>query len=224
MAKKTSSSRRRSRPISKKKKKVPDKNIMILAGIAIIIVIAIAGFLILSGGDNNTNNNVDEEENPIAIINTSKGVMELELFANQTPKTVENFVKLANGGFYDGMIFHRISDDFMIQAGKSYPDGTVKTSPYGNIEEFEGSVSHVDGAISMASTGSGVPGSAEFFICDGPQPFLDGKYAAFGVVIDGLDVVRDIADEEHDGSFEPQPGGGKPLEDVIINSITIENK
>lgn len=227
MAKKTSSSRRRSRPVTKKKK-MPDKNLMILAGIVVVIVIAVAGFLILSGGTNNDENiNSDDqangEENPVAIFNTTKGIIEVELFANQTPKTVENFVKLANGGFYDGMIFHRISDDFMIQAGRSYPDGTVKSSPYGNIEEFEGSVSHVDGAISMASTASGVPGSAEFFICDGAQPFLDGKYAAFGVVISGKDVVRDIADEEHDGSFEPQPGGGKPLEDIIINSITIEN-
>ena len=110
----------------------------------------------------------------------------------------------------------------MIQAGKSYPDGTTKTSPYGNIP-FEGGGSHVDGAISMASTGAGVGGSAEFFICDGDQTFLDGNYAAFGKVIEGIEVVRDIADDPNDGSLEPNPGGGKPLQDIIIYSITISN-
>ncbi|MBU0498032.1 MAG: peptidylprolyl isomerase, partial [Candidatus Thermoplasmatota archaeon] len=97
-----------------------------------------------------------------------------------------------------------------------------KSSPYGNIDfESDPTVRHVDGAISMASTGVGVGGSAEFFICDGPQSFLDDNYAAFGVVIEGMDVVRDIADEPQDNSSPA--GGGKPYTDIIINSITIEN-
>jgi peptidyl-prolyl cis-trans isomerase B (cyclophilin B) len=127
------------------------------------------------------------------------------------------------------MIFHRIKDNFMIQAGKSYPDGSQEVSPYGNIE-FEGDGSHVDGAISMASTGAGVGGSAEFFICDGAQSGLDGDYAAFGLVIEGMGVVQAIAAVEHDNSLEPTPenpylpGGGKPLIDIIINSIIIENQ
>jgi peptidyl-prolyl cis-trans isomerase B (cyclophilin B) len=130
-------------------------------------------------------------------------------------------MKLANDGFYDGMIFYRISDDFMIQAGRYFPDGSEKFSPYGNIDfETHPDVRHVDGAISMASTGAGVGGSAEFFICDGAQSFLDNNYAAFGVVIEGINVVGNIASQPHDSSSPA--GGGKPYIDIIINSITIE--
>ena len=74
----------------------------------------------------------------------------------------------------------------------------------------------------MARTSDPNSASSQFFICDGPQPNLDDSYAVFGVTIDGMDVVRDIADDPHDQSLEPNPGGGKPLEDIIINSITIE--
>ena len=123
------------------------------------------------------------------------------------------------------MIFYRISDNFMIQAGRYFPDGSEKFSPYGSIEfETSPDVLHVDGAISMASTGVQVGGSAEFFICDGAQPGLDGSYAAFGAInIDDNEsfaVLRDIASQPHDNSNPA--GGGKPLEDIVINSITIE--
>jgi cyclophilin family peptidyl-prolyl cis-trans isomerase len=123
-----------------------------------------------------------------------------------------------NDGFYDGVIFHRVMDDFMIQAGNTMPDGTTKESPYGQISKFEGSLNHEDGTISMASTGAGVPGEAQFFICDGAQPGLDGSYAAFGKTIYGIEVVRDIADEPQDGSYG-SVGGGKPLNDIIIEKI-----
>jgi peptidyl-prolyl cis-trans isomerase B (cyclophilin B) len=73
----------------------------------------------------------------------------------------------------------------------------------------------------MASTAAQVGGSSEFFICDGAQTFLDGNYAAFGVVIEGMDVVRTIAASPNDGSLEPNPGGGKPLTDIVINNIII---
>ena len=163
----------------------------------------------------------DKYQNPTAIIDTSKGIIKIELYLDKAPITVENFVKLAEDGFYDGMIFHRIMDNFMIQAGYMYPDGSTKQSPYGNIEfEYNESALHIDGAISMASTGAGVGGSSQFFICDGAQPFLDGNYAVFGVTTEGIDVVRDIADDDHDGSSPA--GGGRPLEDIIINNIAIE--
>ena len=110
----------------------------------------------------------------------------------------------------------------MIQAGLEKADGTQVTSPYGNIEFEETGISHTDGTISMASTAAGVGGSAQFFICDGDQTFLDGNYASFGRVIEGISVVRTIASSPNDGSLEPNPGGGKPLEDIIINNITIE--
>ena len=133
------------------------------------------------------------EGNPVALFDTSFGTFKIELFKDKMPGTVNNFVKLVNAGFYNGLIFHRIGDNFMIQGGGYYPNGTRKTSPYGNIPFETSDVKHVDGAISMASTGAKVGGAAEFFICDGAQTFLDGNYAAFGVVIEGIDVVRTIA-------------------------------
>jgi len=130
-------------------------------------------------------------------------------------------VRLANAHFYDGMIFHRTMDNFMIQAGNTYPNGTTKESPYGSITYETSDVKHVDGAISMASTGDRVGGSSQFFICDGAQSGLDGRYAAFGVTIQGLDVVKAIAALPNDGS-SGSVGGGRPTPDVIIHSITIE--
>ncbi|UCH71545.1 MAG: peptidylprolyl isomerase [Thermoplasmatales archaeon] len=166
-------------------------------------------------------NVIVSDENPISLIDTSFGMIVLELYEDEAPKTCENFIKLANDGFYDGMIFHRIMNDFMIQTGRYLPDESEKQSPYGNID-FEGGLEHFDGVISMASTGTGVGGSSEFFICDGAQHGLDGNYAVFGKTIYGIEVVRDIADEPEDGSYG-SVGGGKPYNDIIINSVRIEN-
>ncbi|UCF49759.1 MAG: peptidylprolyl isomerase [Thermoplasmatales archaeon] len=159
--------------------------------------------------------------NPVALFQTSKGAFAVELYYDKMPITCDNLINLAMSEFYDGMIFHRISDDFMIQAGNTYPDGTTKTSPFGNIEFEVSDVTHEDGTISMASSGAGVGGSSQFFICDGDQDFLNGNYAAFGKTIYGMDVVRDIADDPHDDSSSA--GGGRPLDDIIINSISIHN-
>jgi len=152
---------------------------------------------------------------------TSKGIIKVELYKNLAPVTCKNFSNLANEGFYDGMIFHRIMDDFMIQAGNTYPKRTTFESPYGTIAfESNPSLTHEDGSISMASTGWGVGGSAQFFICDGPQSSLDGGYAVFGKTVEGIDVVRDIADDPQDNNSPA--GGGRPITDIIIYSITIE--
>lgn len=165
--------------------------------------------------------NADEYQNPTAIIDTSKGTIKIELYLDKVPITVENFVKLAEDGFYDGMIFHRIMDDFMIQAGNTFPDGSTTSSPYGPIDlEINEVARHVDGAISMARTNDPNSATSQFFICDGKQAFLDDNYAVFGVTTEGIEVVRDIADDDHDGSSPA--GGGKPLEDIIINSIKIQ--
>ena len=211
------SQRKRSRPV-KKQNPFEKKGVKFSIGIVLlIVVIAVAAYVLLSGPSDTT-----EDGNPIAVFDTSMGVIKVELFEDKVPITCENFIKLVNDDFYDGMIFYRISQGFMIQAGRYYPDGSEQQSPYGTIEfESDPEVHHVDGAISMASTGMGVGGSAEFFICDGEQSFLDGNYAAFGVVTEGIDVVRDIASQDHDNSNPA--GGGKPYEDIIINSITIEN-
>jgi len=224
MASKKKTERKRSNEMKKKQSdnKTPLIAIIVLIG---IIVIAAGTYLILNQPSDEGATDDDFEDNtgnPIAIIDTSRGTIQVELYPDIAPKTVENFVKLADEGFYDGMIFHRVMDDFMIQAGNTYPDGSTKNSPYGNIVfESDPDLKHEDGSISMASTGAGVGGSAQFFICDGAQSGLDGSYAVFGKTISGIDVVRDIADEPQDGSFG-SVGGGRPLEDIIINSITIE--
>ncbi len=227
MVVKKTSSRKRSRPVEKRSKFTKIKKNKILMGVVLVVIaiVAISAIYVYTGTGS------DDEGNQIAIIDTSIGTIKVELYEDKVTNTCENFINLANDGFYDGVIFHRIKDDFMIQAGRDTQDGEVKTSPYGNIEfETHDDVKHVDGAISMASTDARVGGSAEFFICDGAQSGLDGNYAAFGVVIEGMDVVQAIAAAEHDGSLEPTaenpylPGGGKPLVDIIINSIIIENQ
>ena len=214
--------RKRSRPITKKN--IFKKNKFMLPFLSIIIILLLfTSFIIVFDPFSK-----DEPTNPIAVIDTSIGTIKVELYKDKMPITVNNFVKLANDGFYDGLIFHRIKDDFMIQAGRQTSEGTIKTSPYGNIQFEESDIKHVDGAISMASSGEKVGGSAEFFICDGAQQGLNYKYAAFGVVIEGIDIVQTIATMPHDESLEPTPenpylpGGGKPLTDIIIYSITIE--
>jgi cyclophilin family peptidyl-prolyl cis-trans isomerase len=245
-AKKNNSSRRRSRPVQKKsmaKKIKRNKSAMFLSIFIVIILIAsssIAIFQFLGGEDTeDINDNNDTQKgyqndpeylkalsstnNPVAVLETSKGEIAVELYENQAPYTCENFIKLVKNGFYDGLVFHRVIDDFMIQGGGFTQERTNKDSPYGNIATFEGGISHADGVISMASTGAGVPGSNQFFICDGAQTSLDGDYAAFGKTIYGMDVVRDIAKVKTTTKYlsTGQPMNDWPEEDVIINKITM---
>ncbi|MCK4332941.1 MAG: peptidylprolyl isomerase [Thermoplasmatales archaeon] len=216
------SQRKRANPV-KKQSVFESKGVRIGIVIIFIAIVAIAAVYLFSGSgdDGNGDGGNGVVGNPIAIIDTSMGTIKVELYEDKVPNTCENFIKLANEGFYDGMIFHRIMDNFMIQAGNTYPDGEIKSSPYGNIVfESDPELLHEDGSISMASTGYAVGGSGQFFICDGAQSGLDGGYAVFGKTIEGIEVVRDIADDPHDNSSPA--GGGKPLDDIIITSIIIE--
>ncbi len=157
----------------------------------------------------------------LAFMNTSMGNITIELYRDKVPTTVDNFVRLAQDGFYNDMIFYRVMDDFMIQAGKEMSDGTIKQSPYDSIDlEIHPDVRHIDGAISMARSNDPNSATAEFFICDGAQPGLDDGYAAFGVVIEGIEVIRDIAAQPHDNSHPA--GGGIPSSQIVINSIEIQ--
>jgi len=242
-AKNVSSDRKRSRPVTKRSAFRKNKLLMPFLILSIVLVLIVSVIVVFNPLNQEDTNNTQtssyetdpdyiaalaETDYPVAVLETSKGALAIELYNDIAPNTCQNFIDLANQNFYNGMIFHRIMDDFMIQAGRTFPDGSNKESPYGNIAVFEGDGIHVDGAISMASTGAGLPGSAEFFIMDGarvgPEKYMDRNYAAFGKTIYGIEVVRDIADDPHDSSFEPQPGGGKPLSDIIINSIIIENQ
>ncbi len=182
-------------------------------------------------GEKEDINNQEEEMNyPFEILETKEKinatiemedgkVIKLELYPDVAPITVSNFVYLAEKGFYDGLIFHRIISGFMIQGGD--PDGIGTGGPGYSIKgEFaqngvENNISHERGVISMAR--SSMPNSAgsQFFIMHAAASYLDGQYAAFGRVTEGIENVDAIASVQTDAS-------DKPLKDVVIKTITIE--
>jgi peptidyl-prolyl cis-trans isomerase B (cyclophilin B) len=133
---------------------------------------------------------IDSKKNYQATIKTNKGDIQLDLFAQDTPKTVNNFVFLARDKFYDGLTFHRVINNFMVQGGD--PDGDGRGGPgYRFEDETRGNSKqkHETGSLSMANAGPNTNGS-QFFICHGPQPHLDGKHTVFGKVTKGQDVVN----------------------------------
>ncbi|MFO8077262.1 MAG: peptidylprolyl isomerase [Thermoplasmatota archaeon] len=163
------------------------------------------------------------QKNPLAQMKTTKGTMIFELFEQQMPLTCENFIELSTIDFFKGLVFHRVIDDFVIQGGGYDINGTYKESPFGPINlETHPDINHVDGAISMARTNDPNSATSQFFVCDGPQESLDGKYASFGVILVGFDVLRDIAAVE----TTTKHGFMKdwPVNDIIITEITIENQ
>ena len=127
-----------------------------------------------------------------ADIETPKGTIHINLFATQAPVTVANFVNLAQRGFYDGLTFHRVIDDFMIQGG--CPLGTGTGGPgYTIKDEVEGQrQKHLRGSLSMAKTAAPDSGGSQFFICHSPQPHLDRKHTVFGQVVSGIEVVDKV--------------------------------
>lgn len=202
--------------------------------LSLVLTAAITCSVFISCGDsksnesNNTtsesNSNIGERENlPIATIKIKDyGTMEVELYPEIAPNTVNNFISLVEKGYYDGLTFHRIIDNFMIQGGDPSGDGSggpgycIKGEFSNN--GFENNLKHEVGVISMArlmypldSAGS------QFFIMTSDAPSLDGDYAAFGRVISGLDIltnVKGVATDEKD----------KPIEDVVIESISVDTK
>jgi cyclophilin family peptidyl-prolyl cis-trans isomerase len=151
--------------------------------------------------------------NPTATFDTYLGTFTVELFDDLAPKTAGNFAKLAKEGFYDGVIFHRVIDGFMIQGGD--PTGTGRGGPgYKIPDEFAPGLKHDgEGILSMANAGPGTGGS-QFFIALVPTPWLDGKHAIFGRVTAGMDVVRAIG--------KVQVGAGdRPVQDVVMNSVKV---
>jgi cyclophilin family peptidyl-prolyl cis-trans isomerase len=167
----------------------------------------------------------EPRENKIAIMETDYGVIKFQLYENWTPITTENFIGLAESGHYNGVVFHRIVDDFVIQTGDGGGSGSIPL-------EIHENATHVDGAVGMARSED--PDSAEdqFYICDGEQNGLDGDYAVFGIVIEGMEVVREIAQVPVYGENNPRPGAiipplwrnvGTPKENVYVQTITIED-
>ena len=134
---------------------------------------------------------IEPGKNYTATFDTSSGIIECALFANDAPQTVNNFVFLAREGFYDGTVFHRVIANFMIQGGD--PTGTGTGGPgYQFADEFKGNPNrHETGTLSMANAGPGTNGS-QFFITHAPQPHLDGHHTVFGKVISGQNVVDSV--------------------------------
>ena len=159
-------------------------------------------------------------QNPIVTITMADGsVMKAELYPGIAPNTVNNFISLIKKGFYDGLIFHRVINGFMLQGGD--PEGTGMGGPGYHIKGefshngFQNDLKHTPGVLSMAR--SMMPNSAgsQFFIMHKTSPHLDGEYAAFGKVIEGMDVVNTIAETKTDYS-------DRPVKDQQIKSMTVD--
>jgi len=153
-------------------------------------------------------------ENRHAVVETSHGTIRIELFEERAPETTKNFVDLAEDGFYDGVAFHRVIEDFMIQGGD--PEGTGRGGPgYTIDDEFHPELRHdAEGILSMANAGPNTGGS-QFFITLKATPWLDDKHAVFGRVVEGMDVVREIGSVETDGR-------DRPVSDVVMETVRIE--
>lgn len=159
-------------------------------------------------------------ENPIVTITMENGdVMKAELYPETAPVSVNNFISLIKKGFYDGLIFHRVIKGFMIQGG--CPDGTGMGGPGYSIKgEFshngvENNLKHTEGVLSMARAMHPDSAGSQFFIMHKNSPHLDGQYAAFGKITEGMDVVNKIAETPTDYS-------DRPIEEQKIKTITVE--
>jgi cyclophilin family peptidyl-prolyl cis-trans isomerase len=128
---------------------------------------------------------------PIAVIETAKGTIKFRFFSSDAPKTCENFITLADKGFYNGLTFHRVEPNFVIQGGD--PKGNGSGGPGYNIKAEFNKNPHLEGTVAMARAYDPDSAGSQFYICLAPAPFLDGKYTVFGQVTEGLDVVHKIA-------------------------------
>ena len=204
----------------------------------LLIVITLA-FILLTGGGiaylklsqksvttNSTVGNIDTDKTYIAIMDTSMGTIKMELNPKAAPKTVNNFVSLAQKKYYDGLIFHRVSKDFVIQTGDPTGTGTGGESIYGKSfdDEIDAKsdlykTGYVKGVLAMANSGPNTNGS-QFFIMAADSKTLPANYTIFGKVTGGQDVV-DAIDQV---PLENGVTDGKPVTAVKVNSITIEEK
>ena len=169
-----------------------------------------------AAGMNDKDKGAKKMTNPIAVFETNHGTFEIELFEDKAPITVKNFIDLAEKGFYDGLIFHRVIDGFMIQGGD--PNGMGTGGPgYTIPDEFHEDLKHdSEGVLSMANAGPNTGGS-QFFITLAATPWLDGHHSVFGKVVKGMDVVREIGKVDTD--FQ-----NKPLAKVVMEKVTIRRE
>ena len=169
-----------------------------------------------AAGMNDKDKGAKKMTNPIAVFETNHGTFEIELFEDKAPITVKNFIDLAEKGFYDGLIFHRVIDGFMIQGGD--PNGMGTGGPgYTIPDEFHKDLKHdSEGVLSMANAGPNTGGS-QFFITLAATPWLDGHHSVFGKVVKGMDVVREIGKVDTDFQDEP-------LAKVVMEKVTIRRE
>jgi len=149
-----------------------------------------------------------------ATLETNHGPIVIELYDDDAPVTVQNFRKLAGDGFYDGLIFHRVIPDFMIQGG--CPQGTGTGGPGYEFEDEQNGKPVVRGALAMANRGPNTNGSQFFIVTTQAAPWLDGKHTVFGHVAEGMDAVDSISAVQTDGS-------DRPREPVTLNSVTLSD-
>jgi len=145
-------------------------------------------------------------------MHTNHGAIEVELFDDDAPKTVENFVKLSKDGFYDGLIFHRVIKDFMIQGG--CPQGTGTGGPGYQFEDEFNDNKIVRGALAMANAGPNTNGSQFFIVTTDAAPWLDGKHTVFGRVTEGMEAVDSIEGTE-------TGAGDRPVQDAVIERLEV---
>ncbi|RCK71926.1 MAG: Peptidyl-prolyl cis-trans isomerase [Ignavibacteriae bacterium] len=163
---------------------------------------------------------LEQTKNPVVVMETNMGTIELELFAKQTPKTVENFLGLVRKGYYNGVIFHRVIDNFMIQGGDPTGTGRGGESIWG--KEFEDEIRPElkhdgPGILSMANRGPNT-NTSQFFITLVATPWLDGKHTVFGKVINGMDVVKAI------GKVKTIKPGDRPEKDVVMKKVYVKGE
>lgn len=177
-------------------------------------IVAVCLILIIGYPFMNKKMNNDKGTNKdMAILHTSLGDITVKFYSADAPKTVDNFVKLSQDGFYNGLTFHRVMKEFMIQGGDPKGDGTGGPD-YQFDDEFN---DHkiVKGTVAMANSGPNTNGSQFFIVTESPQPHLDGVHTVFGEVVEGMDVVSKIASV-------PVGENDKPITPVTINSIDIK--
>jgi len=204
-------------------------NMLIQAGIILggTILVVSGYFFVLGKGESFVENNLAtvnqlDMKNKTAIMKTNFGDIKLELFSEDAPKTVENFIKLSESNFYDGVKFHRVIKDFMIQGGdpNSKDDDWSNDGTGGPGYTFEDEFNQhkvVKGVLAMANAGPDTNGSQFFIVTTDAAPWLDGKHTVFGVVTEGMEVVLEIENVNVD-----KLQGDHPIDDVVIETIEIE--
>jgi len=185
---------------------IKKKNLKLFGTIFISLIVVLFLYLIFGGGN--------MSKNRIAVFDTNMGEFKIELFEDKMPLTTSNFIGLVEKGVYEGVIFHRVIDGFMIQGGDPTGTGIGDPSIPEIKDEFTDNNKNDRGTISMANRGPDT-GSSQFFINLVDNNYLDSKHPVFGKVIQGMDVVDKIAKVKTGAN-------DKPLEDVIINKITLE--